>query len=154
MQATKLSDVFESSIKDFSPEDKKILKTPIDQLSPEIVLKLETLFQSENSLDEAYMNIGATLGQAAWGKDALKEGKKLFSKYKKKLQKQLCHYPPLRLFCENQNVTDGLSVAAMIAGGLLQSMTFNIDVVSASLILSKMGIRNFCQVEWQTPSNG
>jgi hypothetical protein len=153
MEFSKLNESLEYSIKSFPSENAQIIKKQIEQLPAEFVLQLENLYNSENDLEQAYENIGNYAGQGAWGVDALKEGKRIFNNLRHQLQQNLCNYKPLRLYCENTNVIDGLSVAGIVLGGLLASKTANIDVVSAALIISRIGIKNFCKSNWQIPPN-
>lgn len=151
MPDVNLSAALEISLRGFPAEKTTHIRDEISNLSAGQIKNLELLFHDNDDLDRAYMQIGVSAGNAAWGADALREGKRIFRNYRNKLQKFVCTNDSIREFCNNANnhTNDMIAVAALIAGGLAQDHTWNIDVVAAGVILAKMGVREFCKLEWQ-----
>ncbi len=148
MEDSFLRDRVLKSTKELSEHERHLILESINQIQSELGLKLEDMFARDVSLDTAFIEIGSTSGQGLLGIDALREGKKLFNRYKSKLHKDICSFKLLRAYCENATVIDTVTVAGLILGGLHAAKTYGIDVASTAFIVARLGIKGFCRVQW------
>jgi|GEM_PF-3902370 len=156
MDSKFLQEGFEKALLNVSAENSVLFRNEIAKLSFTDLASLQRLYLAEDSLNLAYTEIGLSLGDGAWGTDALKAGKKIVQKYKSQLQTVICKNEGLRKFClegrfvDNYTADSLIAMAAIIAGGLLGQITWNIDIIALSFIGAKMVMRGLCKVEWQS----
>lgn len=102
-------------------------------------------YEDSNSLLEL---LGAESGAGALGKNLYDSGSKFFLNIISKAQPVICESHILRAYANNTTVIDTFTVSALIAGGLTGKMTAGINIPLISVIVTRMGIRNFCGKTW------
>ena len=136
--------------KGLSQNNVQSINKELRELPVNLAQKLINLNNLEDALQSAYTELGYSAGQGLMGINALREGKRIFNNAKSSLQEKICDYEPLRIYCEKTAAIEGVTCAGLILGGLLATKTQGIDVVSVSIILSRVGIKKFCQSKWQS----
>ncbi|MFY0696712.1 MAG: hypothetical protein JXR11_02550 [Balneola sp.] len=153
MDRTNIPDSILNSIQGLPVEQQTIVRDSFSEVTPEMLSELIILSEHEDSVDQAYITIGKNSGQGIFGIDALKEGKRLFNNHKNQLQKKLCGYDPLRVYCENAHVIDRITLAGIILGALITITSIELDVIATAHLVSRISIRDFCKSEWSNQLN-
>lgn len=156
MNLLNIQDAFEKSLAEISDSDANIVRQEISKLSPDQLAILQKLYNSSASDEVAYELIGQSMGNGAWGTDAIKAGKKLIQKYKSQLQHSVCGNKVLQKYCEKGKLLDSnngdylITVSAIIASNLTSSLTGGLDIISIAFLLTKMVGNGLCATHWHS----
>ncbi len=120
----------------------------ISNLSQDDLYTIERLVEQHEEASDLLELLGSESGAGAIGQNLLDAGRKLFLNINTKVQPIICGLNILKLYTNNTNVIDVITVSAIIAGSLTREMIPGINIPLISVIITRMGVRNFCSKMW------
>ncbi|GAB3002397.1 hypothetical protein GCM10027284_20190 [Cyclobacterium sediminis] len=120
----------------------------IEYLSEQDLVAIDNLVNNYEGETDLLELLGAEYGAGAIGQNIKDAGTKIFLNIIAKIQPKICKINALKQYTTNATFVDIFTVAALIAGGLTGKMTAGINIPLISVIISRMGIRHFCQKVW------
>jgi|GEM_PF-4388379 len=110
--------------------------------------ELEDLLAEITSVDTGFALLGKELGASATGEDPEKRGRVTFNRRLSEIRSKVCEIEAFKSYCGDANYTDSTTVAALVAGALLEANFAGMNVLLVSCIIARIGLRNLCDKTW------
>ena len=117
-------------------------------LPTNLIDELEDVLNQVSNVDDAFALLGKQAGVGAAGLNPWESGKSMFFNNVARLSSEICNNKLLQSYCENKNSIDVSTCAGLVLGGLYVAQTHGINIVLISIIVSRLGIRKFCDRHW------